>query len=231
MTGHVLENLQEEITNNYSSYHEAVDIVGEGSNLDNVVAISDGKVEMVAKDFKYTDHNTQGTDTYGNFVKIQHENGKKTLYAHLKYDSVDVNVGDEVSKGQKIGSMGETGNAYGAHLHFEVRNEDETRENPIEYLKGNASLDPAPKVEFKEEATEEVQKEVEPIKNSTTTTYLKNDSYYGGSIVDGLKGIGVDSSYDNRSTIALKNGINDYHGAYDQNVYLLKLLKQGKLII
>lgn len=286
MTSHVLENMGEAISNNYSAYHQAVDIVGAGNTVDDVVAISDGVVEMVVKDVKYTNHNTEGTDTYGNFVKLRHENGKKSLYAHLKYGSVSVNNGQAVSKGEKIGTMGQTGNAYGTHLHFEVRGSNETRENPNDYLSGSKTLDVVDeevKAEVKEEDTEAVEENVveketteedntvddsnEIIEETTDTineeiTYdnkkevttsetinkltdssivrtssaskhktvtLENKDYHGGSIVDGLKTIGFDSSYDNRCIIALKNGIEDYRGTYDQNVYLLKLLKQGKL--
>lgn len=280
MTSHVLENMQEVITNDYTNYHQAVDIVANGNNTDDVVAIGDGVVEMVVKDFKYTNHNTKGTDTYGNFVKIKHETGKKTLYAHLKHGSIDVDKGQAIIKGQKIGSMGQTGNAYGAHLHFEVRNQDESHENPNDYLNGNKTVE-LEKQELQEEVAETKEeksteiikeadektneiKEVDEIKEPEekeetineeekneseieTPTYLhgvisdsnpkeeeskstlENKTYNGGSIVDGLKDINVDSSFDNRILIAEKNGINNYRGTYEQNVYLLRLLKQGKL--
>lgn len=279
MTSHVLENMSEAVTNGYSSSHQAVDVVSAGNKIDDVIAIGDGVVEMVVKDVKYTNHNTSGTATYGNFVKIKHPSGKKTLYAHLKYGSVSVSSGQAVSKGQKIGTMGATGNAYGTHLHFEVRNSNETRENPNDYLSGKLSIEPEKieEVAVKEEeivndepiVTEEVNdnpeedviedntEEINKTSNSVTinnltssnkvsdnetknydseydssdedVTILENSDYHGGSIVDGLKGIGIDSSYDNREIIALKNGITNYRGSYNQNVYLLKLLKQGKL--
>lgn len=54
------------------------------------------------------------------------------------------------------------------------------------------------------------------------------------SIVDGLKYIGVDSSFNNRGNIAVVNGIvskkSDYKGTYDQNVAMLKKLRNGKLV-
>lgn len=75
------------------------------------------------------------TNSYGNFIIIQHDNynGKtlKTLYAHL--DSIAVDVGDYVEEGQLIGVTGATGNVNGAHLHFEVRLNDE-RVNPLNWL-------------------------------------------------------------------------------------------------
>ena len=59
-------------------------------------------------------------------------------------------------------------------------------------------------------------------------------SYYPAfnnvSIVDGLKSIGVDSSFSYRTKIANKNGINDYRGTAEQNIKLLELAKNGKLI-
>ena len=58
-------------------------------------------------------------------------------------------------------------------------------------------------------------------------------SYYPAfdstSIVDGLKSIDVNSSFENRKKIASANGINGYSGTYAENVKLLKLAKQGKL--
>ena len=65
---------------------------------------------------------------------------------------------------------------------------------------------------------------------SAAITYYPACSSSYGSIADALKSIGVDSSFSNRKAIAAINGINDYSGSYDQNVKLLNLLKQGKLI-
>jgi murein DD-endopeptidase MepM/ murein hydrolase activator NlpD len=55
---------------------------------------------------------------YGNAVIVDHGLGLQTLYAHLS--SLDVKVGDAVSKGQQLGHSGSTGLAVGDHLHFEV---------------------------------------------------------------------------------------------------------------
>lgn len=49
------------------------------------------------------------------------------------------------------------------------------------------------------------------------------------SIVDALKSIGVDSSFNHRAQIAVANGIGNYRGSYDQNVHMLSLLKNGQL--
>ena len=54
---------------------------------------------------------------YGNFVKIINDDGTVCLYAHMEYTSVK--VGQRVSKGQVIGRMGNSGNSFGGHLHWE----------------------------------------------------------------------------------------------------------------
>ncbi|MDD3284692.1 MAG: peptidoglycan DD-metalloendopeptidase family protein [Patescibacteria group bacterium] len=63
--------------------------------------------------------NNTGID-YGNYVKIDHGNGYETLYGHMLFGSVPVNVGDYVHQGQTIGNVGNTGNSTGPHLHFEL---------------------------------------------------------------------------------------------------------------
>lgn len=58
--------------------------------------------------------------SYGNYCIISHGNGYATLYAHQRQLPL-VKVGDRVEKGQVIGYVGNTGNSFGAHLHFELR--------------------------------------------------------------------------------------------------------------
>ncbi|MGO1410171.1 MULTISPECIES: M23 family metallopeptidase [unclassified Microbacterium] len=62
---------------------------------------------------------SEGYFGYGVAVKIQHGDGTETLYGHMTYGSRQVAAGQQVSAGQAIGAVGNTGRSYGAHLHFE----------------------------------------------------------------------------------------------------------------
>jgi murein DD-endopeptidase MepM/ murein hydrolase activator NlpD len=68
---------------------------------------------------------------YGNKIVIDHQNGLRTVYAHLA--SISVSVGQTVSQGSAIGIMGTTGNSTGIHLHFEVY-KNGALQNPLNYV-------------------------------------------------------------------------------------------------
>lgn len=74
------------------------------------------------------------SNSAGNWIRISHGNGIITVYMHCS--QLMVKVGDKVTRGQKIGTMGSTGNSTGAHLHFEVRvNGTEYKAvNPRQYI-------------------------------------------------------------------------------------------------
>jgi murein DD-endopeptidase MepM/ murein hydrolase activator NlpD len=69
---------------------------------------------------------------YGRLVKIQHDFGVETRYAHLS--QVRVEVGQRVSRGDRIGDMGNSGRSTGTHLHYEVRLGG-TAVNPMTFIK------------------------------------------------------------------------------------------------
>ena len=131
MSSKVLKNKNVQITQHYGNGHTGVDVVGQGGTVDMVVAHSSGKIVFCQKGQK-NNKGSKGNASYGNCVKIKHDNGMYTLYAHLA--DVRVNLGQYVKQGQDLGQMGNTGNSYGTHLHFEVFNKNNIRVNPEKYL-------------------------------------------------------------------------------------------------
>lgn len=108
--------------------HGGIDIVGDDNK--NVCAVEAGTVETVS----HWDGKTKtGSQSYGNYVIVTDANGCRHYYAHLQ--SIAVSKGQAVSIGTKIGVMGNTGNSFGAHLHYEVRTgqTNATRVNPADY--------------------------------------------------------------------------------------------------
>lgn len=102
----------------YYRQHDGIDIGNK--KYPTIYAAGDGKVIQVARN-----------NGYGNFVIIDHGNGFRTLYAHLKSSSVK--VGEWVKKGQKIAKMGNTGTSTGTHLHFEIQING-VPTNPVKFL-------------------------------------------------------------------------------------------------
>lgn len=108
------------------SNHTGIDLCGSlGSNI---MAIQEGEVTYAGR---------QGG--YGNCVEIKHidEQGNAfySFYAHMRDNSLKVTKGQQVVKGQIIGTQGSTGNSTGDHLHFEIR----TNSGSNKY-----AVDPAP---------------------------------------------------------------------------------------
>lgn len=69
---------------------------------------------------------------YGKLVLVKHENGYVTIYAHL--DSIGVKRGDVVSAGQRIGTVGKSGNVREPQLHFEIREKGKVAVDPTKFL-------------------------------------------------------------------------------------------------
>ena len=74
---------------------------------------------------------------YGRLIKIQHEFGIETRYAHL--NAIRVQVGQRVSRGDRIGDMGNSGRSTGPHLHYEVRVGGEPV-NPMIYIRAGRDV-------------------------------------------------------------------------------------------
>ncbi len=105
--------------------HEGTDFVpGAGAHIQ---AIADGVISVA----------TDSGGAYGVTIVIDHVVDGRTVssrYAHMEYDSRQVEVGDAVSVGQYIGRTGDTGRSFGAHLHFEILRDGTTATDPLPWL-------------------------------------------------------------------------------------------------
>lgn len=95
-------------SNGVTRMHQGIDIVASGDKT--IMAAMAGTVVVAQNDHF----------GYGTTVKIDHGNGSATLYAHMVTDSLLVTKGDQVIAGQALGTMGNTGDSEGVHLHFQV---------------------------------------------------------------------------------------------------------------
>jgi len=98
--------------------HEGVDMAGPVGTA--IYSTADGVVVFAG-----------WSNGYGRLIKIQHEFGIETRFAHL--NAVSVEVGQRVSRGERIGDMGNSGRSTGPHLHYEIRLGGEAI-NPMIYI-------------------------------------------------------------------------------------------------
>ena len=109
-----------------SAFHSGQDFAAQRGYP--VFATGDGVVEKA--EFKFTG--------YGNEIVIDHGYGYKSRYAHL--NTMEVADGMKVTRGDKIGTVGNSGKSTGTHLHYEVEYKGE-KVNPMNYMDINMPID------------------------------------------------------------------------------------------
>ena len=102
----------------YERMHEGLDYAA--SRGARVVAAGSGRVGFAGRN-----------GSYGRYVRIEHEDGLSTAYAHLSRIADGIKPGRRISQGETIGYVGQTGLATGPNLHYEVRRNG-TPVNPAE---------------------------------------------------------------------------------------------------
>ncbi len=85
-----------------------------------VIDLDDGNYDRCHADALTADVSCDGYPMQANYVTIEHDNGWRTDYLHLKRNSVAVTIGDRVSCGTVLGLVGSSGYSSAPHLHFEV---------------------------------------------------------------------------------------------------------------
>lgn len=189
-----------------AGYHTGVDRVCANTAL---VSPVNGVIQRNAYD-----------NSYGNYIVITSDDGKSILMAHMKSPS-SVKIGARIKAGDPVGTMGETGNATGVHLHIEVENTKTWGYNkelldPNDYINWNELSADAPKPD--------AQSYVSPItwKNGSTkeTVYEKSNlsteigslSVNEGAKCYGKKGSGYIVVYELDGTDKHKAGFVKYAG-------------------
>lgn len=118
-----------------------------------VFAMAEGKVVHVRKDIG--DNPFAGVVAYpdgggaGNRVIIEHPNGESSIYAHLQFGSIPVEIveGAMISQGQVLGKVGNSGSSSEPHLHFTLQNRPVYEEHdcfPIRFVNISIRLDGEP---------------------------------------------------------------------------------------
>lgn len=102
----------------YHSYHNGVDIAD--STSPNLVAAAPGTVTLAGCQSGSCPSGQLGGKGLAWAVIIDHHNGFSTVYGHMSTGHIVVKTGDNVARGQVIGRMGQSGRAYGIHVHFMV---------------------------------------------------------------------------------------------------------------
>ena len=99
-------------------FHEGIDI--EANKGASIKAVLDGTVEEAGS-----------SPSYGNYVKLGHDGGLETVYAHCSI--LNVKMGEAVKQGEVVAKAGDTGASVGVHLHFEVLKDGQPM-NPLNYI-------------------------------------------------------------------------------------------------
>ena len=114
--------------------HNGVDLI----SLDNqtIYAPEGGKITAARKS------NAPGGG-YGYYIKMVGDSGHEHILAHMKSKSFEVSTGDQVEQSDPLGTIGETGNVTGKHLHWEVRVQGKFT-NPLNHITDDVAPEPEP---------------------------------------------------------------------------------------
>lgn len=174
--------------------------------------ISDGLDKVIETNNKLQDTTIQSTDTIRNDIssvstKVDNVQNYLTTTVTPKVDTVQKTVS---TVNNTVNSVKNTVNNTAKSVKKVESNTNKIKK-AVSTAKPKATAKTTPKTTAKK------------------TNTIKKTSYKGDSIVDGLKSVGVNSSYDNRKKIAQANGIKNYTGTAKQNTELLNKLKKGTL--
>ena len=222
------EELQ--LATSYSSYPDAV------TNANTIIDSLQGSIDASDLDIKefMTDNFTVAKDYMSEGLEKVIENNNQLQDTTIQ--STDTIRNDISSVSTKVDNVQNYLTTTVTPKVDTVQKTVSTVNNSVNSVK-NTVNNTAKSVKKVESNTNKIKKAVSTAKPKATakttpktnTKTIKKTNYKGNSIVDGLKSVGVNSSYDNRKKIAQANGIKNYTGTAKQNTELLNKLKKGTL--
>ena len=224
------DNEEYQLATSYSSYPDAV------TNANTIIDSLQGSIDASDLDLKEfmsdnfsvaKDYMTEGLD------KVIENNNKLQDTTIQSTDTIRNDIGAVSTKVDNVQNYLTTTVTPKVDT---VQKTVSTVNNTVNTVK-NTVTNTAKSVKKVESNTNKIKKAVSTAKPKatakttpkTSSKTIKKTSYKGDSIVDGLKSVGVNSSYDNRKKIAQANGIKNYTGTAKQNTELLNKLKKGTL--
>ena len=219
-----------QLATSYSSYPDAV------TNANTIIDSLQGSIDASDLDMKefMSDNFTVAKDYMSEGLEKVIENNNKLQDTTIQ--STDTIRNDISSVSTKVDNVQNYLTTTVTPKVDTVQKTVSTVNNTVNTVK-NTVTDTAKSVKKVESNTNKIKKSVSTAKPKatakttpkTTSKTIKKTNYKGNSIVDGLKSVGVNSSYDNRKKIAQANGIKNYTGTAKQNTELLNKLKKGTL--
>ena len=232
-SGNSSDSEELQLATSYSSYPDAV------TNANTIIDSLQGSIDASDLDMKefMSDNFTVAKDYMSEGLDKVIENNNKLQDTTIQ--STDTIRNDISSVSTKVDNVQNYLTTTVTPKVDTVQKTVSTVNNTVNTVK-NTVTDTAKSVKKVESNTNKIKKAVSKAKPKATakttpkTTTKKNNTikktnYKGDSIVDGLKSVGVNSSYDNRKKIAQANGIKNYTGTAKQNTELLNKLKKGTL--
>ena len=224
------DNEEYQLATSYSSYPDAV------TNANTIIDSLQGSIDASDLDMKefMSDNFTVAKDYMSEGLEKVIENNNKIQDTTIQ--STDTIRNDISSVSTKVDNVQNYLTTTVTPKVDTVQKTVSTVNNTVNTVK-NTVTDTAKSVKKVESNTNKIKKAVAPAKPKATaktrpktnSKTIKKTNYKGNSIVDGLKSVGVNSSYDNRKKIAQANGIKNYTGTAKQNTELLNKLKKGTL--
>ena len=225
-----IDNEEYQLATSYSSYPDAV------TNANTIIDSLQGSIDASDLDIKefMTDNFSVAKDYMTEGLEKVIENNNKLQDTTIQ--STDTIRNDISNVSTKVDNVQNYLTTTVTPKVDRVQKTVSTVNNTVNTVK-NTVTNTAKSVKKVESNTNKIKKAVAPAKPKATAKTtpktnnktIKKTTYKGDSIVDGLKSVGVNSSYDNRKKIAQANGIKNYTGTAKQNTELLNKLKKGTL--